>query len=664
MGKIKVYLADLVHNYLGGGSYMFPLNVGFVASYARKIFGDYIDIEIFKYPDHLIKRLKEDLPDILGLGHYSWNAHLNNRVSGLAKSLSSGTLIVCGGPNINQTEGGYRDFFAENKAVDFYAINEGETSFINLIRQYLNVDCDLSRTKDTAIDGCIFLRNKDIVIGERPDRIDDLNSIPSPYLTGMLNEFFEYDLIPIVETNRGCPFSCTYCAQGLVSQHRVKLFDIDRVLEELDYIAGHVKKTNLLCFADANFGIVPRDIRIGEKIHALQTEKDYPRRCVINWVKTRQSIALAEIMGESAYLVSSLQSVDPVVLKNIKRNNIENDHFREIIDHVNEAGGISGTEIILALPGETKESHLNSLRMIFGWNVSYIICYNCLLINGSELTLPEEREKYRIKTKFRLIDSSFSQYDDMLSFESEEGIRFTSTMSEEDILFFRPVHWLIQFFWNYRAYFPLLKYLHLHDVNPVDFTVSVIESAKDATGPVRSIFQDFREESINEWFPTAEALREYYGRPENFEFIRAGGVGKMNGKYTWKVILECKRDFDAYIGEVAKRMLPRHENILDDLINFSANTLPDFSGEIDFGRRKLVNFHYDIFEWQKGKFKSPIRRRDVSYLFYFTDEKKDALNLLINQYRHTNRNVTMRKMTEHMRITDLYYDIEEVKNKL
>jgi radical SAM superfamily enzyme YgiQ (UPF0313 family) len=314
MKKIKVYLADLVHNYLGGGSYMFPLNVGFVASYARKVFGNDIDVEIFKYPDHLINRLKENPPpDILGLGHYSWNAHLNNRVSDLAKSISPGMLIVCGGPNINQTEGGFRDFFTENSAVDFYAVNEGEVSFASLIGKYLSVGCDLLKAKDSVIEGCVFACNKEIIAGKKLDRIDDLNSIPSPYLTGILDEFFNYDLIPIIETNRGCPFSCTYCAQGLVSQHRVKLFDIDRVLEELDYIADHVKKTNLLCFADANFGIAPRDLKIGEKIRELQKEKDYPRRCVINWVKTKQSIALAEIMGESAYLVSSLQSVDPVV---------------------------------------------------------------------------------------------------------------------------------------------------------------------------------------------------------------------------------------------------------------------------------------------------------------------------------------------------------------
>ena len=52
-------------------------------------------------------------------------------------------------------------------------------------------------------------------LSEKVDRISDLETIPSPYLTGILDEFFETNLIPIIETNRGCPYRCTFIAQGL-----------------------------------------------------------------------------------------------------------------------------------------------------------------------------------------------------------------------------------------------------------------------------------------------------------------------------------------------------------------------------------------------------------------------------------------------------------------
>lgn len=655
--KITIYLADLVHNYLGGGSYMFPLNIGFIASYAKKIFGDRVEIELFKYPDKLMARLKEKAPDVLGMSHYTWNSNLNTEVSKLARSLNNETMIVWGGPNVNHTEAGYREFFSKHPVVDFCVINEGETGFSNLLERYMASSCDVTKTRSGPIDGCVCFADGKPVSGRVLPRMEKLDDIPSPYLTGLLDGFFQYDLIPIIETNRGCPYSCTYCAQGLASQHKLKMFSIERVIQELDYIAERAKKTNILSFADANFGIAARDVKIAEHIRDLQSAKGYPRRCVMNWIKTRHSIELAKIMGQSAYLISSLQSVDPLVLKNIKRHNIDYTHFKEIIDHSNQTGGISGTEIILALPGETKESHINSIRMLFGWDVSYILCYNCLLIDGSELTLPEERERYALKSKFRLVDSSFGNYDGMLSFECEEGVRSTSTMTEEEILFFRPIHWLIQFFWNYRCYFDLLTYLNANGINPVDFIMKLIESSSNAGGQVSGIFRDFSDEAVNEWFSSPEALREHFSKPENFDILKRGEIGKMNGKYTWRVLLECKKGFDSFVKDVAISMLPEHGKAIENLVLFSSYQMTDFSGDPDFNAVHKVAFSFDILGWREDKYKKPLREKDVLYEFYFSDEKKEALNTILKQYKHANRNVTMRKMTEHMRITDLYHDI-------
>lgn len=655
--KITIYFADLVHNYLGGGSYMFPLNIGFIASYAKKVFGDQIKVELFKYPDKLIARLKEAPPDVLAMSHYVWNSNLNNEISKLSRTLNHEIMIVWGGPNANHTQAGHQEFFGKHPAADFYVINEGEIGFANLLERYIASDFDIDKTKSEPIDGCVCFTSEKPISGKILPRMGKLDDIPSPYLTGLLDDFFQYDLIPIIETNRGCPYSCTYCTQGLASQNKLKMFSTERIIQELDYISERAKKTNILAFADANFGIAARDVKIAEHIRDIQAAKNYPRRCTMNWIKTRKSIEIAKIMGQSAYLISSLQSVDTSVLKNIKRHNIDYSHFKEIIDHTNETGGISGTEIILALPGETKESHINSIRMLFEWEVGYIICYNCLLIDGSELTRPEERKRYALKSKFRLVDSAFGDYDGLLSFECEEGVRSTSTMTEDEVLFFRPVHWLIQFFWNYRCYFDLLKYLSANGVNQIDFIVKLIEKSQDFKGAVAEIFMDFRNEAMNEWFSSPEELRNYFSEPANFDTLKRGDIGKMNGKYTWRVLLECKKEFDSFVRDVAKRMLPKHEKKIENLVLFASHLMTDFSIEPDFNSVHRASFNYDILGWREGKYKNSLIEKNTHYEFYFSDEKTEALNTILKQYKHANRNVTMRKMTEHMRITDLYYDI-------
>lgn len=656
--KIRIYFGDLVHNFLSAGSYMFPLNIGFLAAYAKKEFGDTLDIRLFKYPDELIVAIQTQPPDILSLSNYTWNSHVNGEVARLARSVNPAMFIVFGGPDINLNTKGYEDFFAAHPHADFYVLCEGEVGFSKVIERYISSQGILSDAKTSPLDGCVINNNSRIMEGKILDRINDVNTIPSPYLTGMMDKFFEYKLIPLIETNRGCPFSCIFCAQGLMSRHQVKYFDLERVIAELEYIADRVHHTNLLCLADANFGIHKRDIDIGRKIKDLCDTKDYPRACTINWVKTRNAIRVAEAMGQSVYLVSSLQSLDPEVLRIIKRNNIDPSLFREIVDHVNEKGGVSGTEIILALPGETKESHAYYLRKIFDWGVSYIICYNCLIINGSEMALPEFREKYQIKTKFRLLDSAYGKYGPVTSFEFEEGIRSTSMITEDEILFFRPVHWLIQFFWNYRFYYHVLKYCQNNGVNPYDFIVCFLENAgKAAPETVKRIIMDFETEARSEWFDSPQQLRQYY--EEHFDVLESGAVGKMNSKYVWRAVIECKSDFDAYIETVACLLLPEHASVIRDLVRYSSHALINFTDMPKFDNDKTIAFGFDVNAWQKSGFIGTPAQRATRFTFRLTDNKKHALDVLLDQYKHANINVTLRKMSEHIKFPDLYYDVEE-----
>ena len=100
----------------------------------------------------------------------------------------------------------------------------------------------------------------------------NLDFIPSPYLTGILDKFFlDRRLSPMIQTNRGCPFTCTFCADGHSSQSKVKLFSMDRVKKELEYIADHIDPTlqKTLFITDLNFGMLPRDVEIASFINDI-----------------------------------------------------------------------------------------------------------------------------------------------------------------------------------------------------------------------------------------------------------------------------------------------------------------------------------------------------------------------------------------------------------
>ena len=56
--RLKIYLGDLTYTTLSLATDAFPLNVGFIAAYASKVYGNEIDIRIFKYVDDLEQAIK------------------------------------------------------------------------------------------------------------------------------------------------------------------------------------------------------------------------------------------------------------------------------------------------------------------------------------------------------------------------------------------------------------------------------------------------------------------------------------------------------------------------------------------------------------------------------------------------------------------------------
>jgi len=619
---MKIYLCDFVHDYIGTGSYTFPLNIGYIGSYAKKVFGAAVDITLFKYPNEFLQKIKESKPDIVGFSHYTWSEDINKQISAYVKKLYPKTILIYGGPNMNYTDRGFKRFFNTYPQVDFYVCYFGEIPFTFIITDILNQDVG-----EEKIPSVVHRYKDKIIDGSSLNYKFDIKELPSPYLTGMLDKFFVTRLIPIIETSKGCPYSCTFCSQCQASKNKIYFYDLDTVKKELKYISKKVKNTNILLFADSNFGMGKHDIEIAEYVNKMTKQYDYPNKLSVTWAKNQPKIyEIAKIL-DNTEIVASLQSLDEKVLSNVKRKNISLSVYKNITNKVNELKGVSGTEIMLALPGETKESHIKTLKQLFDWNVSNIICYNTLILEGSELSMKREEGKFKCTTKFRLIDSSYGKYNDMYSFETEEGIRSTNDMSEEDILFFRPVHWLIQFLWSYKFYDKLLKYLQTKDINPLDYIMQVIDNSKYSLPfpNVSKLFEEFKKEAKSEWFNSVDELKTFY--IENFDLLENGIFGKMNAKYVFKTLLECKEEFE-------------------DLLILTAI---DMGGDEDKVSEIMIKLSIQIIDFRKD---NPFEEKDNLYI---PAKQQLSIKTLMKQYHHENKNVMFRKLSEYMNINDFFY---------
>ena len=363
--NLLVYLCDLTHDTIILVSDTIPINIGFVAAYAKKLFKNDVKISLFKYPHSIIEAIKSDPPDVVALSNYSWNSQLSERIARLAKVVNPKVVTVQGGTNFPHQDAQQLDFLLSRPATDVFIEFEGEVSFSNLLERILmERECGQSLF-DEAIPGCVHIApesrvsaNPVLIKGALPARVRELDDIPSPYLNGMLDQFFDGRLTPFIETNRGCPFKCTFCHTGADYFQKINMFSLDRIKEEITYIAQRVASTGIvnLHLADTNFGMYARDQDICKSLLESQRLFGWPRQIMATTGKNNKErvIEITKMMGNTFSINMSVQSMNQNVLTNIKRDNIMLETYTEINRQLNEQGRSTKGELIIGLPGETK----------------------------------------------------------------------------------------------------------------------------------------------------------------------------------------------------------------------------------------------------------------------------------------------------------------------
>ena len=239
---LKIYLGDLTYNTISLSTEVFPLNIGYIASYCKKQFGNKVDITLFKYIDDLEKSLSDSPPDILGLSNYCWCQNVSQEMFKLFTEKNPNGLRVWGGPNFPQDIPSQEKFMKSFPEVDVYVPIDGETGFSNVVSFVLESNSKKEVKKklnEKPIDGCITRdTNGNLQYSNPVIRINELDEVPSPYLTGILDKFFDGKLSPMIQTNRGCPFTCTFCTDGSEFVKKVNNFSLERVKFKSRWLAA------------------------------------------------------------------------------------------------------------------------------------------------------------------------------------------------------------------------------------------------------------------------------------------------------------------------------------------------------------------------------------------------------------------------------------------
>ncbi len=639
----RIYLADLAHTYsVDDRSLPIPLGIGYIKAYAMERFGDAVTIELFKHPERFMAALHDAPPDIIGFANYGWNEQLNLSLGAYARERVPEALIVAGGPNIDADKGNRKAFLERHVYIDYLIIDGGEQPFAELIDWWRMSAREPAGLPDNiaCLSGGALLET-----AERPLK-KIIGDIPSPYLAGYLDEFLVAGMIPLFETNRGCPFKCTFCAWGAASKDLVRRMDLDQALAEIAYVGQRSDARNwIVC--DANFGILKRDVEIAKAIRGVKDTTGAPDKCHIWLAKnvTERNLEIGEIFGDMTVPVMAVQSLDDGVLKKIKRDNISLDTYADYQRKFHSIGSRTYSDLIVPLPGETLATHMAALGELMRLGVDIIQNHNMRLLAGAETNDPETRRDYDFASRYRLIHGDAGIYRDPMgreirAFEFEESLRATDSMTEAELFHLRKVHFLVDFAWNLEAYKPLLKAAASHGADPTAIIEAVLARAAapehDATARFLAQLDAY---SHDEWFDSEQAIVDYFAETENFRRLIEQEFEKLNIMFSVVLLRDAKAAFDDHFetvirdtGAVPAEMLSavaRHSFALFPPLDTDAATasvdLPENYFDLNFDRPNGIELSGRSREF--ALVESP-KRREVRELL--GDSRHKTLSKILN----------------------------------
>ena len=632
---MRIFIADL--GYLSPTEYehTVPLGAGLLAANALNHFPD-LKIEIFKDPNELITAVSLAPPSLLAFSHYMWNQNLNYAVIKRCKSYAPELPVIMGGPNFSPEDKEWTiDFFKKRSLLDFYITGEGEKSFLKLIELLSNNGCDPNKL-NVADWPSTFLKydhNRNELLNNHKKTIDpvDLLGTPSPYLTGILDSFLKNEhFVPIIETNRGCPYDCAFCNWGRGMSSKLRQYDCSRVIEEIEYVAEHsVNPTKVLYLADANFGLLKRDRKIAEAINQAKEKHQFPRQLYVYAAKvpTKHTMDAFEILKSSTEMSVSMQSTNEKALLNISRNNLDLKAYKTILNECKNRGIETYSEVIFGLPGENFESFVNGIAKLLRHGQERIAIYALRLHWGTKINTSEYRELHGLKTAYRIhiVPTNREDENGFNTIEHTEIVVGTNDITTDDFFRYRDFHVLISLL-SSRVFTEFRRGLRILHYEIASISKMILDDEKNWPPNWKQNMQDYREKCRSELIAPEdvkeEVTEEEIAKLNNIEILLAPSfLCKFFARS------ENVQEFEEYLNEFLHRSYCKDitGSQMADLCLTLRISIDRAICYDQFRLSHYISYDYDIDAWLSSKQLLPLSEFNVNKTINYMLEPHEGI---------------------------------------
>jgi anaerobic magnesium-protoporphyrin IX monomethyl ester cyclase len=347
-----------------------PLNLALMAAVLEQHGHEVaiIDGEVYGMSvKELVKKTIDWKPDMVGLTAFSPFFHINRDVAKAIKAEDSSIPIAIGGPHI--TIMGEKLY--EPDIFDFLFVGEAEKSFPQMLEVFEKKG-DLSQVKGFVYnrDGKPFFTGEgDPFVDQNPGDEYPLDQFPFParhllpmekYTLGTLKGRLN---MTSIQTMRGCPWQCIFCASAALKTTRVIKRSPKSIVEEMKQVVDTWNVRHFYIVDDV-MTLWPKHItEICDLIDEAGLDITFEGSTRANLINDE----IIERLARSGLVRLSfgLETVDTEMRKTMKKK-VPLSHYIEANKILNKYNVEALNSVMIGLPGETRETVDNTLKFLEG----------------------------------------------------------------------------------------------------------------------------------------------------------------------------------------------------------------------------------------------------------------------------------------------------------
>lgn len=345
-----------------GGGLDYPKWLAYATGLLEKDF----DVKLVDAPARKLSRndvlddVKQFRPDLI-ISDTNFSSLKNDIDVTLALKNATGAKVVLVGPPMARSSGA----ILRDTAIDFIARYEYDLTLYDLS---LNLK---ERGDLEGVEGISFKQNDKII--DTPDRAftrdEDLNVLPfvsrvyGKYLN-IRDYYLSQSLYPEVQifAGRGCPFHCTFCSwpENLMGRN-YRCRSPDNIADEFEYIENELCEVKEVFIEDDTFTLnknLVRDFCSELKKRKIRLAWSCNARATLDY-STMKSMKDAGCR----LVIVGFESGSNEILKKIKKG-VTKEQMRSFSAEAKRAKLLVHGDFIIGLPGETKETAMETLRFI------------------------------------------------------------------------------------------------------------------------------------------------------------------------------------------------------------------------------------------------------------------------------------------------------------